>query len=91
MTILLAQTFVVGGNVAAPNNESGNEDFNGAFITAVEVYFATVDTVTNSPIRCEIRSTVADARPSREVLGRSKTLRPKGTDADGNESSINRS
>ncbi len=81
----LAQTFVVGGNVAAPNNESGNGDFNGAFITSVEVYFATVDTVTNSPIRCEIRSTVADARPSRDVLGRSRTLRPKGTDADGNE------
>ena len=82
----LAQTFVVGGNVIEANDaRDSNKDLNGVFITAVEVYFATVDTVANAPIRCEIRSTVADARPSFEVIGRSKTLRPKGTDANGNE------
>lgn len=81
----LAQTFVVGGNVDAPSAVTNNNDLNGAFITAVEVYFASVDTITNSPITCEIRSTVADARPSRTLLGRSKTLRPRGVDADGNE------
>ena len=82
----LAQTFVVGGNVIeATDARDSNKDLNGVFITAVEVYFATVDTVANAPIRCEIRSTVADARPSFEVIGRSKTLRPKGTDANGNE------
>ena len=81
----LAQTFLVGGNVLAPSARDANKDLNGVFITAVEVYFATVDTVTNAPIRCEIRSTIADARPSMEVIGRSKTLKPKGTDANGNE------
>ena len=82
----LAQTFVVGGNVIEANDvRDKNKDLNGVFITAVEVYFATVDTVTNAPIRCEIRSTIADARPSTEVIGRSKTLKPRGTDADGNE------
>tara|TARA_A100001011_G_scaffold400269_1_gene513697 strand:+ start:19074 stop:26462 length:7389 start_codon:yes stop_codon:yes gene_type:complete len=81
----LAQTFIVGGNVNAPSAQDANKDKNGAFITAVEVYFATVDTVTNSPIRCEIRTTIADARPSMEVIGRSRTLKPKGTDANGNE------
>ena len=81
----LAQTFIVGGNVEAPSAEDANKDKNGAFVTAVEVYFATVDTVANSPIRCEIRSTIADARPSMEVIGRSRTLKPKGTDANGNE------
>ena len=81
----LAQTFTVGGNVLAPSAKDANTDLNGCFITAVEVYFATVDTITNSPIRCEIRTTVADARPSRTIIGRSKTLKPKGTDANGNE------
>ena len=82
----LAQTFIVGGNVLDANDvRDSNKDLNGVFITAVEVYFSSVDTVTNAPIRCEIRSTIADARPSTEVIGRSKTLRPKGTDANGNE------
>ena len=81
----LAQTFTVGGNVLAPSARDANKDLNGVFITAVEVYFATVDTVTNAPIRCEIRSTIADARPSTTIIGRSKTLKPKGTDANGNE------
>ena len=81
----LAQTFVVGGNVSSPSAVGANKDLNGAFITSVEVYFASVDTVTNSPITCEIRSVTGDARPSRNLLGRSKTLRPKGVDANGNE------
>ncbi|MBV22781.1 MAG: hypothetical protein CMA53_01600, partial [Euryarchaeota archaeon] len=81
----IAQTFTVGGNVEAPSAQDANKDKNGAFITAVEVYFATVDTVANAPIRCEIRSTIADARPSTQTIGRSRTLKPKGTDANGNE------
>ena len=81
----LAQTFTVGGNVLAPSAKDANKDLNGAFITSVEVYFATVDTVSNTPIRCEIRTTIADARPSRSVIGKSKTLRPTGVDANGNE------
>ena len=81
----LAQTFVVGGNVDSPSAVGANKDLNGVFITSVEVYFASVDTITNSPITCEIRTTTGDARPSRTLLGRSKTLRPRGTDANGNE------
>ena len=49
------------------------------------VYFATVDTVSNTPIVCEVRTTTGDARPSMILAGRSKTLRPKGVDANGNE------
>ena len=81
----LAQTFTLGGNVEAPSAQDANRDRNGVFVTAVEVYFATVDTVANTPIRCEIRSTTGDARPSTVVIGRSRTLKPKGTDANGNE------
>ena len=81
----LAQTFLVGGNVKAPSASEANKDFNGVFITAVEVYFATVDTVSNTPIVCEVRTTTGDARPSMILAGRSKTLRPKGVDANGNE------
>lgn len=81
----LAQTFTVGGNVLAPSAKDANKDFNGAFITAVEVYFASVDTVSNTPIRCEIRTVTGDARPSTTLVGRSKTLRPKGVDGNGNE------
>ena len=79
----LAQTFVVGGNVQAPSAINANRDLNGAFITTVEVFFATVDTVTNSPIRCEIRSVTGDARPSMTLIGKSKTLRPITTNAAG--------
>ena len=81
----LAQTFVVGGNVDSPSAVGANKDLNGAFITSVEVYFASVDTTTNSPITCEVRTVTGDARPSRNLIGRSKTLRPRGTDANGNE------
>ena len=81
----LAQTFTVGGNVLAPSAKDANKDFNGAFITAVEVYFASVDTVSNTPIRCEIRTVTGDARPSTTLIGRSKTLRPEGVDANGNK------
>ena len=84
----LAQTFLVGGNVKAPSASEANKDFNGVFITSVEVYFATVDTVSNTPIVCEVRTTTGDARPSMILAGRSKTLRPKGVDANGNETTL---
>ena len=80
----VAQTFVVGGNVEAPSAVGANEDLNGLFLTAVEVFFASIDTEVNSPIRCEIRSTTGDARPSRTLMGRSRTLYPFTTDSNGN-------
>jgi len=70
----VAQTFVVGGNVEAPSAVNQNDDKDGAFITAVEVFFATVDK--DHPVRCQIRTVTGDDRPSRLVLAE-KTLRPR--------------
>ena len=78
----LAQTFVVGGNVNAPSAVGANDDMNGAIITAVDVFFASIDTVTETPVRCEIRTTTGDARPSMTVLG-SKILYPTKIDSNG--------
>ena len=39
----LAQSFVVGGNVEAPSPNSSNDDVNGAFLTAVDLFFASKD------------------------------------------------
>ena len=79
----VAQTFVVGGNPHAPSAVTANEDFNGLFLTAVEVFFASIEDETNAPIRCEIRTTTGDARPSRTILGRSRTLYPFTTNENG--------
>ena len=79
----LAQTFVVGGNVLAPSAVGANNDLNGAFITSVEVYFSSIDTVSQTPVRCEIRTVTDDSRPSRTIIG-SKTLYPTKVDAGGN-------
>lgn len=70
----VAQTFVVGGNVEAPSAVNQNDDTDGAFITAVEVFFATVDE--SESVTCQIRTVTGDDRPSRLVLAE-KTLRPK--------------
>ena len=80
----VAQTFVVGGNVDSPSAvNQANEDYNGAFITSVGVFFHSIDDVAESPIECQIRDSTGDARPSRRVLGRSVTLRPTRVNADG--------
>ena len=80
----VAQTFVVGGQVDAPTAvNQANEDYNGAFINSVGVFFHSIDTVSESVIECQIRETTGDARPSRRVLGRSVTLRPTRVNADG--------
>ena len=79
----VAQTFVVGGNVYAPSAAQANEDLNGLFITSVEVFFASIEQDTNASITCEIRTTTGDARPSRVILGRSKTLYPFSVDENG--------
>jgi len=80
----IAQTFVVGGNVLAPSGAGANEDLDGIVITAVEVFFASIDQDANAPIRCEIRTTTGDSRPSMTMLGRSKTLYPYTTNSNGN-------
>ena len=79
----VAQTFVVGGDASSPSALGANEDMSGIFITAVEVFFATIEDETNAPIRCEIRTVTGDARPSMTVLGKSRTLYPFTTDSNG--------
>jgi hypothetical protein len=70
----LAQTFVVGGNVEAPNPINTNDDVNGAFLTAIDLFFAKKDTE-NCPVKIEIR-TVELGTPTRVIIGSPVTLRP---------------
>ena len=70
----LAQSFVVGGNVEAPSPTSTNDDVNGAFLTAVDLFFAKKDNG-NAPVKVEIRS-VELGTPTRVVIGNPVTLRP---------------
>ena len=71
----LAQTFAVGGKIEAPSAINTNDDSNGAFVTAVDLYFATKDSG-NNPVRVEIR-TVEFGTPTRVVLGTPAVLRPE--------------
>jgi hypothetical protein len=70
----LAQSFVVGGNIEAPSPNSSNDDVNGAFLTAVDLFFASKDSG-NAPVKVEIR-TVELGTPTRIVIGTPVTLRP---------------
>ena len=73
----LAQSFVVGGNIEAPDSSReglATDDSNGAFLTAVDLFFAKKDSG-NSPVKVEIR-TVELGTPTRIVIGNSVTLRP---------------
>jgi hypothetical protein len=70
----LAQSFVVGGNVEAPSPNSTNDDVNGAFLTAVDLFFASKDSG-NATVKVEIR-TVELGTPTRVVIGNPVTLRP---------------
>jgi len=64
----LAQSFSVGGS------QTINDDENGSFLTAVDLFFYKKDTGTN-PITIQIR-TVQLGTPTRVVVGNSVTLRP---------------
>jgi hypothetical protein len=73
----LAQSFVVGGNVEAPDSSReglATDDSNGAFLTAVDLFFAKKDSG-NATVKVEIR-TVELGTPTRIVIGNSVTLRP---------------
>ena len=71
----LAQTFAVGGKIEAPSAINTNDDSNGAFVTAVDLYFATKDSG-NNPVTVQIR-TVEFGTPTRVVLGTPAVLRPE--------------
>lgn len=70
----LAQSFSVGGATEASNGNSPNEDANGAFLTAVDLFFASKDTG-NAPLTVEVR-TVELGTPTRVVVGKPVTLSP---------------
>ena len=73
----LAQSFVVGGNIEAPDSSReglATDDSNGAFLTAVDLFFANKDSG-NATVKVEIR-TVELGTPTRIVIGNSVTLRP---------------
>jgi hypothetical protein len=78
----LAQSFVVGGNVEAPSPTSTNDDVNGAFLTAVDLFFASKDGG-NAPVKVEIR-TVELGTPTRVVIGNPVTLRPDQVNVSSN-------
>jgi hypothetical protein len=78
----LAQSFVVGGNVEAPSPNSTNDDVNGAFLTAVDLFFASKDSG-NATVKVEIR-TVELGTPTRVVIGNPVTLRPDQVNVSSN-------
>jgi len=70
----LAQSFSVGGNVEAPNLLGFNDDDDGAFLTAVDLYFANKP-AGNDEVRVEIR-TVELGTPTRTIIGNPVVLQP---------------
>ena len=78
----LAQTFIVGGNVEAPSDIDLSDDVNGVFLTSVDLFFRTVDSG-NAPLRVQVR-TVDLGFPTLNTVGKTVTLRPTTTDANGN-------
>jgi hypothetical protein len=73
----LAQSFVVGGNIESPDSSREGlttDDSNGAFLTAVDLFFAKKDSG-NATVKVEIR-TMELGTPTRVVIGNSVTLRP---------------
>jgi len=70
----LAQSFSVGGTIDAPDLNGQNSDANGAFLTAVDLFFANKPSG-NDPVRIEIR-TVELGTPTRTIIGSPAVLRP---------------
>ena len=70
----LAQSFSVGGNIDAASPNGQNDDANGAFLTAVDLFFANKPSG-NNPVRIEVR-TVELGTPTRTIIGNPVTLTP---------------
>jgi hypothetical protein len=70
----LAQSFSVGGNIEDTNGNSPNDDANGAYLTAVDLFFASKDP-NNAPLTVEVR-TVELGTPTRVIVGNPVTLKP---------------
>ena len=70
----LAQSFTVGGVADTTNGNKPNEDVNGAYLTAIDLFFASKDQ-NNAPLTVEIR-TVELGTPTRTIIGNPVTLKP---------------
>ena len=70
----LAQSFTVGRDIQAPDLNGQSDDDNGAFLTAVDLYFASKPGG-NEPLTVEIR-TMQLGIPTLDVIGEPKTLTP---------------
>ena len=79
----LAQTFTVGGNIQVKSNIDTDDDVNGAFLTSVDLFFASIDDG-NAEVRVEVRTTLLGT-PTLEVIGKPVIIRPRTTDENGNE------
>jgi len=62
----LAQSFTVGGNIENGNGNIPNDDANGAFLTAVDIFFANKDP-NNAPLTVQVR-TVDLSTPTKTIL-----------------------
>lgn len=80
----LAQSFTVGGVSEETNGNNPNEDANGAFLTAVDLFFANKDP-NNAPLTVEVR-TVELGTPTRTIVGNPVTLRPSDINVSSNAS-----
>ena len=80
----LAQSFSVGGVTEATNGNKPNEDVNGAFLTAVDLFFASKDE-NNAPLTVEVR-TVELGTPTRTIIGKPVTLKPSDIQISSNAS-----
>ena len=80
----LAQSFSVGGVTEASNGVAPNEDVNGAYLTAVDLFFASKDE-NNAPLTVEVR-TVELGTPTRTVIGNPVTLKPSDIQTSSNAS-----
>ena len=80
----LAQSFIVGGVADTENGNKPNEDVNGAYLTAVDLYFASKDSG-NSPLTVEVR-TVEFGTPTTTILGNPVTLQPSDIQTSQNAS-----
>lgn len=70
----LAQSFSVGRNISDGTANAPTDDDNGAYITSVDIFFATKDSGT-APLTVEIR-TVVLGTPTSIIVGESVTLTP---------------
>ena len=70
----LAQSFVVGGDIDAPDFTTPRDDDNGVFVTSVDLFFANKPGG-NDPLTVEIR-TVELGTVSRNVVGNPVTITP---------------